>query len=74
MAGRHRRVELPLFVAGLATAALLVVMLYYPVASVLAEAVLVDGRPSPAPVRFGYDELAGNLEGWVEEWARQVAG
>jgi thiamine transport system permease protein len=50
MAGRHRRVELPLFVAGLATAALLVVMLYYPVASVLAEAVLVDGRPSPAPL------------------------
>ena len=50
MAGRFRRVELPLFVAGLTTAALLVVMLYYPVASVLAEAVLVDGRPSPAPL------------------------
>ena len=48
---RRRRVDPPLFVVGLATAALLVVMLYYPVASVLAEAVLVDGRPSPAPLR-----------------------
>jgi thiamine transport system permease protein len=48
---RRRRVEPPLFVAGLATTALLVVMLYYPVASVLAEAVLVDGRPSLAPLR-----------------------
>ncbi len=28
----------------------------------------------PEPVRFSYDELAGNLEGWVEEWARQIAG
>jgi thiamine transport system substrate-binding protein len=31
-------------------------------------------KAPPDPVRFGYDELAGNLEGWVEEWARQVAG
>ncbi|PSQ41762.1 hypothetical protein BRD07_04670 [Halobacteriales archaeon QS_9_68_42] len=44
MAARSRRVEPPLFLVGVATAALLVVMLYYPVASVLAEAVLVDGR------------------------------
>jgi thiamine transport system permease protein len=50
MAGRPRRVEPPLVVAGLATAALLLVMLYYPVASVLTEAVLVDGRPSLAPL------------------------
>ncbi len=50
MLRRLRRVEAPLFVAGLATTALLVVMLYYPVASVFAEAVLVDGRPSLAPL------------------------
>ena len=50
MAARSRRVEPPLFLVGVATAALLVVMLYYPVASVLAEAVLVDGRPSLAPL------------------------
>ena len=31
-------------------------------------------KAPPDPVRFDYDELAGNLEGWVEEWARQVAG
>ncbi len=28
----------------------------------------------PEPVTFGYDELAGELEGWVEEWARQIRG
>jgi len=50
MLRRLRRVELPFFLAGLATTALLVVVLYYPVASVLAEAVLVDGRPSLAPL------------------------
>ncbi|QLD85798.1 thiamine ABC transporter substrate-binding protein [Natronomonas halophila] len=27
----------------------------------------------PEPVTFSYDELAGNLDGWVEDWARQVA-
>jgi thiamine transport system substrate-binding protein len=27
----------------------------------------------PEPVTFGYDELAGNLDGWVEDWGRQVA-
>ncbi|MFT4903938.1 MAG: thiamine transport system substrate-binding protein [Natronomonas sp.] len=27
----------------------------------------------PEPVTFAYDELAGNLEGWIEDWARQVA-
>ena len=48
---RVRRAEPPFVVAGLATTALLVVMLYYPVASVLAEAVVVDGRPSLAPFR-----------------------
>jgi thiamine transport system substrate-binding protein len=26
----------------------------------------------PEPVTFGYDELAGNLETWVEDWARQI--
>jgi thiamine transport system permease protein len=50
MLRRLRRIELPVFLAGVATTALLVVMLYYPVASVLAEAVLVDGRPSLAPL------------------------
>ncbi|QLD89718.1 iron ABC transporter permease [Natronomonas salina] len=49
--GRLRRAELPFVVAGLATAALLVVLLYYPVASVLVEAVVVDGRPSLAALR-----------------------
>ena len=28
----------------------------------------------PEPVTFTYDELAGNVEGWVDAWARQVAG
>ena len=50
MLRRLRRIEFPVFLAGVATTALLVVMLYYPVASVLAEAVLVDGRPSLAPL------------------------
>jgi thiamine transport system substrate-binding protein len=27
----------------------------------------------PEPVTFTYEELAGNLETWVEDWARQVA-
>jgi len=26
----------------------------------------------PEPVTFGYDELAGNVDGWIEDWARQV--
>jgi thiamine transport system substrate-binding protein len=26
----------------------------------------------PEPVSFGYEELAGNLEGWIDDWARQV--
>jgi thiamine transport system permease protein len=47
---RLRRVELPFLVAGFATTALLVVMLYYPVASVLVEGVVVDGRPSLSPL------------------------
>jgi thiamine transport system permease protein len=51
MAGRRGRPEWPFLVAGGVTAALLVVMLYYPVASVLAEALFVDGRPSLAPIR-----------------------
>ena len=46
-----RRSEIPLVVAGFVTAALLVGMLYYPVASVFAEAVFVDGRPSLDPIR-----------------------
>jgi thiamine transport system substrate-binding protein len=28
----------------------------------------------PEPVTFGYDELAGNLEGWIEDWARLIVG
>lgn len=48
---RLRRAELPLVVAGAATTALLVVLLYYPVASVLVEAVVVDGRLTLAPLR-----------------------
>ena len=28
----------------------------------------------PEPVTFTYEELAGNVDRWVEEWARQVAG
>ncbi|WP_254273965.1 thiamine ABC transporter substrate-binding protein [Haloarcula marina] len=27
----------------------------------------------PEPVTFSYDELAGNVEGWIDEWARQIA-
>jgi thiamine transport system substrate-binding protein len=26
----------------------------------------------PEPVTYGYDELAGNVSGWVEDWARDV--
>lgn len=29
-------------------------------------------KEPPEPVSFGYEELAGNLDGWVEDWARQV--
>jgi thiamine transport system substrate-binding protein len=25
------------------------------------------------PVTFGYDELAGNLDDWTEQWAREIA-
>jgi thiamine transport system substrate-binding protein len=28
----------------------------------------------PEPVTFTYDELAGNVGTWIEDWARQVAG
>ncbi|WP_232686809.1 thiamine ABC transporter substrate-binding protein [Halobacterium zhouii] len=27
----------------------------------------------PEPVTFTYEELAGNVEGWVETWAREIA-
>jgi thiamine transport system substrate-binding protein len=27
----------------------------------------------PEPVTFTYDELAGNVSGWIDRWARQVA-
>jgi len=27
----------------------------------------------PEPVTFSYDELSGNVGGWIDEWARQVA-
>lgn len=52
MVDRFRVSELPLLVAGIATTALLVVMLYYPVGSVLAQAVFIDGRPTLDPIRF----------------------
>ena len=26
----------------------------------------------PEPVTFGYDDLAGNLDGWIEDWAQQI--
>ena len=28
----------------------------------------------PEPVTFTYEELAGNVDGWVEDWAREIAG
>jgi thiamine transport system substrate-binding protein len=28
----------------------------------------------PEPVTFTYDELAGNVDSWIEQWARQVVG
>ncbi len=28
----------------------------------------------PEAVSFSYDELRGNLQGWIEEWSRQIAG
>ncbi|WP_135305933.1 thiamine ABC transporter substrate-binding protein [Haloarcula amylovorans] len=27
----------------------------------------------PEPVTFSYEELSGNVGGWIEEWARQIA-
>ncbi|WP_225334715.1 thiamine ABC transporter substrate-binding protein [Halomicrobium urmianum] len=27
----------------------------------------------PEPVTYSYDELVGNVSGWIEQWARQVA-
>ncbi|MBX0287290.1 thiamine ABC transporter substrate-binding protein [Halomicroarcula sp. F28] len=26
----------------------------------------------PEPVTFSYDELAGNVDGWIEDWAREI--
>lgn len=26
----------------------------------------------PEPVTFSYDELSGNVEGWIEDWAREI--
>ncbi|QLD85799.1 iron ABC transporter permease [Natronomonas halophila] len=50
MAGRRGRPERPFLVAGAVTAALLVVLLYYPVASVLVEAIFEDGQPTLSPL------------------------
>ncbi|MFO7927730.1 MAG: ABC transporter permease [Halobacteriota archaeon] len=50
MRRRLRLSDLPGLLAGVVTAILLVVMLYYPVASVLAGAILVDGRPTLEPI------------------------
>ncbi|MCY4729588.1 iron ABC transporter permease [Natronomonas gomsonensis] len=69
MARSRRRVDTPFLVAGLATAALLVVMLYYPVGSVLVEAVFADGRLTLAPIRdvltdsLYFGDLAGVFAG-----------
>jgi thiamine transport system permease protein len=52
MTDRRGRPETPFLVAGAVTAALLVVLLYYPVASVLVEALFADGRPTLDPL-FG---------------------
>ncbi|QDX40175.1 thiamine ABC transporter substrate binding subunit [Salarchaeum sp. JOR-1] len=30
-------------------------------------------KEPPEPVTFTYEELAGNLDGWINEWARQIA-
>jgi len=27
----------------------------------------------PEPVTFSYEELAGNVEGWIDDWAREIA-
>ncbi len=27
----------------------------------------------PEPVTFSYDELAGNVDGWIADWAREIA-
>lgn len=27
----------------------------------------------PEPVTFSYDELVGNVDGWIEDWAREIA-
>ncbi|MDS0283667.1 thiamine ABC transporter substrate-binding protein [Haloarcula onubensis] len=27
----------------------------------------------PQPVTFSYDELAGKVDGWIEDWAREIA-
>jgi thiamine transport system permease protein len=51
MLARIRRADLPVVAAGLATAALLTVMLYLPVGSVLVEAVVADGRLTLDPIR-----------------------
>ena len=28
----------------------------------------------PETVFYGYEDLQGNLDGWVEDWAREIAG
>ncbi|WP_178915710.1 iron ABC transporter permease [Natronomonas gomsonensis] len=69
MARSRRRVDTPFLVAGLATAALLAVMLYYPVGSVLVEAVFSDGRLTLEPIRdvltdsLYFGDLAGVFAG-----------
>jgi len=30
-------------------------------------------KEPPQPVTFTYDELRGNVQGWIDEWAREVA-
>jgi len=28
----------------------------------------------PEPVTYGYDELAGNVSGWIDDWGREIVG
>jgi len=40
----------------------------------LDEAFAQYAHVPPKPVTFAYEELAGNVDRWVGEWDRQVAG
>lgn len=69
MRRRLRWVESPFLVAGVTIAALLAVMLYYPVGSVLVEAVFANGQLTLTPIR---DVLTDSL--YFGDLARVFAG